>query len=411
VVTRRLALGHADFGTQHPAVTVRPAPHEPVAAERQRMRLGEIAAVFLRLGLTAFGGPAAHIAMMEDEAVVRRKWLTREKFLDLLGVTNLLPGPSSSELAIYLGYVRAGWPGLLVGGTCFIVPAAALVTAIAWTYARFGSLPQIAGMLYGIRPVVVAIIIQALWRLGQAAIKDATSAVVTIAAVALSVVGLSPLVVLLIAGIAVAAVRTARGAGDRGIVAALPAALAMAPSTGSAAVGLGTLFLVFLKLGAVVFGSGYVLLAFLRADLVERLHWLTENQLLDAVAVGQVTPGPVFTTATFIGYLLAGWSGAVVATVAIFLPAFLLVAASGPFLSRLRESRLVASILDGVTVGSLALMAVVTWQLGRAAVTDVVTAVLAIGSAFLLLRFRLNSTWLIVGGAGVGTILGIVRAP
>ena len=366
MVTRRLALGHADFRTQYPAVTVRPAPHEPVAAERQRMRRGEIAAVFLRLGLTAFGGPAAHIAMMEDEAVVRRKWLTRAKFLDLLGVTNLLPGPSSSELAIYLGYARAGWPGLLVGGTCFIVPAAALVTAIAWTYARFGSLPEIAGMLYGIRPVVVAIIMQALWRLGQAAIKDATLAVVTIAAVALSVVGLSPLGVLLIAGIAVAAVRTARGAGDRGIVAALPAGLVMAPSAGSTAVGLGALFLVFLKLGAVVFGSGYVLLAFLRADLVERLHWLTENQLLDAVAVGQVTPGPVFTTATFIGYLLAGWSGAVVATVAIFLPAFLLVAASGPFVSRLRESRLVASILDGVTVGSLALMAVVTWQLGRA---------------------------------------------
>ena len=391
-------------------MTAQPAQREPVAAERQRTRLGELAAVFLRLGLTAFGGPAAHIAMMEDEAVVRRKWLTRERFLDLLGVTNLLPGPSSSELAIYLGYVRAGWRGLLVGGTCFIMPAAALVTAIAWTYARFGSLPEIAGMLYGIRPVVVAIIVQALWRLGQAAIKDATSAVVAIAAVALSVAGLSPLMVLLIAGIAVAVVRTARGTGDRGVVAALPAALAIAPSAGSAAVSLGSLFLVFLKLGAVVFGSGYVLLAFLRSDLVERLHWLTENQLLDAVAVGQVTPGPVFTTATFIGYLLAGWTGAVVATVAIFLPAFLLVAASSPFVPLLRESRLVASILDGVTVGSLALMAVVTWQLGRAAVVDVPTAVLAVGSAVLLLRFRLNSTWLIVAGAGLGMMLGFVGA-
>jgi len=255
----------------------------------------------------------------------------------------------------------------------------------------------------------VAIIIQ-LWRLGQAAIKDATSAVVTIAAVALSVAGLSPLMVLLIAGIAVAVVRTARGTGDRGVVAALPAALAIAPSAGSAAVSLGSLFLVFLKLGAVVFGSGYVLLAFLRSDLVERLHWLTENQLLDAVAVGQVTPGPVFTTATFIGYLLAGWTGAVVATVAIFLPAFLLVAASSPFVPLLRESRLVASILDGVTVGSLALMAVVTWQLGRAAVVDVPTAVLAVGSAVLLLRFRLNSTWLIVAGAGLGMMLGFVGA-
>jgi chromate transporter len=390
-------------------VTAQPVKGGRVGAERRRTRLGELAAVFLRLGLTAFGGPAAHIAMMEDEAVVRRKWLTRERFIDLLGVTNLLPGPSSSELAIYLGYVRAGWPGLLVGGTCFIMPAAALVTAIAWTYARFGSLPETAGMLYGIRPVVVAIIIQALWRLGQTAIKDATSAGVTIAAVALSVAGLSPLVVLLIAGIAVAAVRTARGTGDRGIVAALPAALAIAPSAGSAAVSLGSLFLVFLKLGAVVFGSGYVLLAFLRSDLVERLHWLTENQLLDAVAVGQVTPGPLFTTATFIGYLLAGWSGAVVATLAIFLPAFLLVAASSPFVPLLRKSRVIGAILDGVNAGALALIAVVTWQLGRAAVVDVATAALAVGSAVLLLRFRLSSTWLIAAGASVGIILGVGR--
>jgi chromate transporter len=390
-------------------VIAQPAQREPVAAERQRTRLGELAAVFLRLGLTAFGGPAAHIAMMEDEAVVRRKWLTRERFLDLLGVTNLLPGPSSSELAIYLGYVRAGWPGLLVGGTCFIVPAAALVTAIAWTYARFGSLPEMAGMLYSIRPVVVAIIVQALWRLGQVAIKDATSAVVAIAAVALSVAGLSPLAVLVIAGIAVAVVRATRGTGDRGIVAALPAALAMAPGAGSSAVGLGSLFLVFLKLGAVVFGSGYVLLAFLRADLVERLHWLTENQLLDAVAVGQVTPGPVFTTATFIGYLLAGWTGAAVATVAIFLPAFLLVAASSPFVPLLRESRVIGAILNGVNAGALALMAVVTWQLGRTAVVDVPTGVLAGVGGVLLLRFRLNSTWLILAAAALGIALGITH--
>jgi chromate transporter len=364
----------------------------------------------LRLGLTAFGGPAAHIAMMEDEAVVRRRWLTRERFLDLLGISNLLPGPSSSELAIYLGYVRAGWSGLVVGGACFIVPAALLVTGLAWMYTRFGALPAMAGVLYGIRPVAVAIILQAVWRLGRAALRDASAVAVGVAAAALSLAGLAPVAVLLVSGVVTAGMRSARQIGQGGVTVALPLTSSVAAGAGGSSVALTSVFLVFVKIGALVFGSGYVLLAFLRADLVERLRWLTEHQLLDAVAVGQVTPGPVFTTATFIGYLLAGWMGAAVATVGIFLPAFVLVGASGPFLSLLRESRLVASILDGVTVGSLALMTVVTWQLGRTAVVDVVTAVLAIGSTVVLLRFRLNSSWLIVAGAGVGTILGIVRA-
>ena len=383
----------------------------PLGPERQTARLRELAAVFLRLGLTAFGGPAAHIAMMEDEAVVRRQWLTRERFLDLLAVANLLPGPSSSEVAIYLGYVRAGWPGLLVGGACFIVPAALLVAAIAWTYTRFGSLPEMAGVLYGIRPVVVAIILQAVWRLRRAAIRDTTSLVVGVAAAVLNLVGLAPVAVLLVSGIAIAVVRSARTFGQRSVAALLPISPAVAAGAAGSPVALTSLFLVFLKVGALVFGSGYVLLAFLRADLVERLQWITEHQLLDAVAVGQVTPGPVFTTATFIGYLLAGWSGAAIATLGIFLPAFLLVAASGPFVSLLRASRLAALILDGVTVGALALMVVVTWQLGRAAIVDGATATLAVGSAVLLLRFRLSSTWLIAAGASLGMILGIVRAP
>ena len=382
----------------------RPAP----VGSAQAARLRELAAVFLRLGFTAFGGPAAHIAMMEDEAVVRRHWLTRERFLDLLAMANVLPGPSSSEIAIYLGYVRAGWPGLLVGGACFIVPAVLLVTAIAWTYMRIGALPQMAGVLYSIRPVVVAILLQALWRLGRAAIRDATSVAVGITAAVLSLAGLAPFTVLVVSGIALTIARRMKTAGTGGIAALLP--LSTASAAGSS-VTLTSLFLVFLKIGAMVFGSGYVLLAFLRADLVERLRWLTEQQLLDAVAVGQVTPGPVFTTATFIGYLVAGWTGAAVATLGIFLPAFLLVAVSGPFVARLRESRLVASILDGVTVGSLALILVVTWQLGRAAVVDVATAALAIGSGVLLLRFQLNATWLIVAGAGIGMMLGITRAP
>jgi chromate transporter len=382
---------------------------ERLAAEQRAARLRELAAVFLRLGLTAFGGPAVHIAMMEDEAVVRRQWLTRQRFLDLLGAANLLPGPSSSEMAIYLGFVRAGWPGLFVGGVCFVVPAALLVAALAWMYTRFGALPETTGVLYGIRPVVVAIVVQAVWRLGRAAVTDVASVVVAVGAAALTLAGVTPVVVLVVSGVAVTVLRGMRGVGKEAVLVGFPISTVFAAGAASAPVTLPSLFLVFLKIGALVFGSGYVLLAFLRADLVERLHWLTEHQLLDAVAVGQVTPGPVFTTATFIGYLLAGWSGAALATVAIFLPAFLLVAASGPLLPRLRQSRLVAMLLDGVTIGALALMAVVTWQLGCVAVMDLTTAALLVVSVVLLLRFGLSSTWLIVLGAGVGTIYAALR--
>ena len=378
------------------------------APARPRPRLGEVAALFLRLGLTAFGGPAAHIAMMEDEAVVRRGWLTRERFLDLLGIANLLPGPSSSEMAIYLGYVRAGWPGLVLGGACFILPAALLVGVIAHMYARFGSLPEMGGVLYGIRPVVVAIVVQAVWRLGRTAIKDSASLAVGVIAAALSLGGLPPLAVLLIAATAIALIRGIKG-GMNGVAALLPIASSLRPESAGGGVALTSLFVVFLKFGAVVFGSGYVLLVFLRADLVERLHWLTEQQLLDAVAVGQVTPGPVFTTATFIGYLLAGWTGAAVATVAVFLPAFLLVAVSGPLMPTLRKSSLAASLLDGVTVGSIALMAVVAWQFGHAAIVDAPSAVLAAGSIALLLFYQPNSTWIVIGGAGLGFLTGILR--
>ena len=378
-----------------------------VVPERRAARLRELAAVFLRLGFTAFGGPAAHVGMMEDEAVVRRRWLAREDFLDLLGITNLLPGPGSSEMAIYLGYLRAGWLGLIVGGVCFVAPAALLVAALAWMYTRLGSLPAMVGVLYGIRPVVVAIVVQAVWRLGRAAVRDAASATVGVAAAALSLAGLAPVTVLLIAGVAIVMLRARGPVGRRTVAGLLPISPAVAAGAAAGPVTLTGLFLVFLKIGALVFGSGYVLLAFLRADLVERLQWLTERQLLDAVAVGQVTPGPVFTTATFIGYLLAGWTGAMVATIGIFLPAFVLVAASGPLLPRLRHSRLAASMIDGVTVGALALMAVVTWQLGRVAITDRSTALLLVASAILLLRFRVSSSRLILAGAALGMILGL----
>ena len=377
-----------------------------------RGALGELAALFLRLGLTAFGGPAAHIAMMEEEVVVRRSWLTREQFLDLLGATNLIPGPNSTEMAIHIGHRRAGWKGLVVAGACFTMPAILITLPIAWAYVRFGALPQVQGILYGMKPVIIAVVVQALWRLGRSAVKTPTLAALAVLATAAALLGTNALLILFGAGAAIAlknwieASRVAKRSAAAGAV-----ALPFLPMTGAAAAAAGsfsllTLFLFFAKVGAVLFGSGYVLLAFLQADLVDRLHWMTQAQLLDAVAVGQVTPGPVFCTATFVGYLLGGVAGAVVSTVGIFLPAFVFVAASTPLVPRLRRSTIAGGFLDGVNVGALALMAVVTWQLGRAAVIDVPTAVLAAVAAVLLIRFRINSAWLVIGGALIGFVVG-----
>jgi len=376
--------------------------------------LRELAAFFLRLGLTAFGGPAAHIAIMEDELVRRRGWLSREKFLDLLGASNLIPGPSSSELAIHIGYQRAGFAGLLVAGTCFILPAFAMVSAFAWAYVHFGHLPTISALLYGVKPVVIAVILQALWGLSRTAVKTKLLAAVGLIATVLAYVGLHPLLLLLVAGLVMALTKVdSHRAGMTSLAPSLSlgkflqaprAWLAAAAASIATPVTLSSLFLVFLKIGAVVFGSGYVLLAFLRADLVIHRGWLTDSQLIDAVAVGQVTPGPVFTTATFIGYLLGGMKGATVATVGIFLPAFVLVAISGPLVFGIRKSKIAGAFLDGVNVASLALMAVVSWQLARASVINSETAVLAAVSLIALLRFRVNSAWLVLGGAIVGIL-------
>jgi chromate transporter len=366
-----------------------------------KVSLGELARFFLRLGTTAFGGPAAHIAMMEDGLVRRRQWLSREKFLDLLGASNLIPGPSSSELAIHIGYLLAGWAGLLVAGMCFILPAASMVAALAWAYVHFGKLPEVSAILYGVKPVVIAVVLQALWGLGRTAVKTTLLGIVGVLSVLFTFLGLHPLVVLLLAGsgVCLTGLKTSRLSVAAVPVVATPAVVLAGAAT---SFSLSSLFLVFLKVGAVVFGSGYVLLAFLRADLVAHRGWLTDSQLVDAVAVGQVTPGPVFTTATFIGYLLGGVRGAMVATVGIFLPAFLLVAASGPLVPRIRKSRLAGAFLDGVNVGSLALMGVVTWQLGRSSLIDVVTIGLGAASLVALMRLRLNSAWLVLLGAVVG---------
>jgi chromate transporter len=365
--------------------------------------LSALALVFLKLGTMAFGGPAAHIALMENEFVRRRGWLTREAFLDRLGAANLLPGPSSTELAIFIGYEKRGVRGLLVAGFCFIVPAAILVSAIAAGYVRYGGLPQVSGMLYALKPVVIAVIVQAFWNLARTAAKSSWLAAIGVVAGIAYAAGMHELLVLLLSAILAASpLLVSRGRAMLPlmlltVVPPLPRAAGVAASA-----GLWRLFLVFAKTGAVLFGSGYVLLAFLRADMVDRLHWLTERQLLDAVAVGQITPGPLFTTATFIGYLVAGPAGAATATIGIFAPAFLFVGLSGLVLPRIRRSPIASAMLDGVVVGSLALMAVVAWQLGRAAIIDVPTLLIAVICAVVLLRYRINTAWLI----GVAAVLG-----
>ena len=377
------------------------------STESREASLGEIALAFLKLGTIAFGGPAAHLAMMEEEFVRRRRWITQAEFLDRMAAANLIPGPSSTETTIFIGQLKRGWRGLIVAGSCFLLPAAIIVSLIAWAYVRYGALPQVAGMLYAIKPVVVAIVIQALWKLSKTGVRTRFLAAVAALAVVLNLFGLGPIMVLLIAGVISAAALWLRMKSSPVAVsvAALPKLFAAAMATAAVGVALPfslwRLFLSFLKIGSVIFGSGYVLLAFLQSEFVERLHWLTEKQLIDAVAVGQFTPGPVFTTATFIGYILGGWPGAIVATAGIFVPGFLLVAASGPLIPRIRRSPIISSALDGVVAGSLALMAVVTWQLGKAAIVDRMTIAIFAVSVVALLRFRVNSVWLI-GAAAVG---------
>jgi chromate transporter len=381
------------------------------STEIREASLAEIALVFLKLGTIAFGGPPAHLAMMEEEFVRRRRWMTQAEFLDRLATANLIPGPSSTEVAIFVGQLKRGWRGLVVAGCCFIIPAAVLVSLIAWAYVRFGSLPRVEGVLAAIKPAVVAIVIQALGKLGRTALPTTLLAVVAVLAAVLSFVGVSPVLVLVFAGVLSAASSVMKNRllgpiiglpGFLGLPKIVAAAMAVTAAGVAFPVGLARLFLSFLKIGSVIFGSGYVLLAFLQTEFVERLHWLTDKQLIDAVAVGQFTPGPVFTTATFIGYIVAGWAGAVVATVGIFLPGFVLVAVSGPLIPRLRRSAIAAAALDGVVAGSLALIAVVAWQLGRASIVDRPTLIIFLVGLIAMLGLRINSAWLVAAAAVVG---------
>ncbi len=381
---------------------------------KDQVSLSELAFVFLKLGTIAFGGPAAHIAMMEDEFVRKRRWITEEDFLDRVAAASLIPGPSSTEVGIFIGRSLRGWSGLIVAGCCFIIPAAVLVSSIAAAYVRFGSLPQAEGILRAIKPAVIAVILQALWKLGKTAAKTRALGLIGVASAVLSFVGLSPLLVLAFAGagsgIACWSQKNKRhpvalcGIGLTKMFS--PVSVAALAVAAVVPIRLGRLFLSFLKIGSVVFGSGYVLLAFLRSEFVDHLHWLTEKQLIDAVAVGQFTPGPVFTTATFIGYLISGLPGALLATVGIFLPGFVFVAISGPLIPKIRRSPAAGAVLDGVVVGSLALIAVVAWQLGKASITDWLTVSILVVSVIAIFRFKVNSAWLILGAGVVGWIAG-----
>jgi chromate transporter len=365
----------------------------------------EVALLFLKLGAFSFGGPAAYIAIMQRETVRNRNWVDDQTFLDLVGATNLIPGPNATEMAIHLGLRRAGWRGFLSAGVLFIIPGMLATLVLAWAYVQFGSLPEVGWVLYGIKPVIIAVILQALWDLGKKAVKGWVTALVGIGVIAIYMLGLNE-ILLLFAGAAVTlAIYAIRRYHGKSAVAVVGLPLFKLPLTAIAGVvgfSQTTLFLTFLKIGAVLYGSGYVLVAFMRSEFVTRLGWITNQQLLDAIAVGQATPGPVFSSATFVGYLVGSWPGALLATLGIFLPSFVFVALLSRILPWSKKSPWARNFLDGMNVASLGLMAAVTWELGRAGVVDIFTIVLALVSLVLVLRFKVNSVWLILGGGVLG---------
>jgi chromate transporter len=354
--------------------------------------LAELARVFARLGATSFGGPAAHIALMEEEIVNRRGWLPRERFLDLLGAANLIPGPNSSELAMHVGWQRAGMPGLLISGVAFIGPAVMITSVFAWSYVAYGALPALAAPLGGVRAVLIAVIVGAVWRLGRTAIHSRTLAVEGLLVLTAAILGGNELFLLLSAGVLGACWREGVPGFERpGMIPAVePTLLA--------------LLLYFLKIGSILYGSGYVLIAFLEGGLVDRLHWLTRTELLDAVAAGQLTPGPVLSTATFIGYLVLGWPGAVLATVGIFLPSFGLVALTSPLVGRLRKTPWAAALLDSVNVAALALIIAVAVRLAREALPGVWAWAMAFVAFGVLSRWSVNPAWIVLAGALIGAV-------
>lgn len=381
-------------------------------ATGKRTHLKEVAYLFLKIGAIAFGGPAAYIAIMQRDTVRQRHWLDDQQFLDLVGATNIIPGPNATEMALFLGLIRAGWLGYAAAGVLFIIPGTLITLALAWVYVTYGSLPEVGWVLYGVKPVVIAIVIQALWDLGRQAVKGLLTALVGAAVIVFYFLGFNEIALLFGGAAVVLLFHSGRRLLKRGLSALLVLPMLKAPlsmlSMGAVPFSKTTLFLTFLKIGAVLYGSGYVLLVFFNSEFVVRLGWLTHQQLLDAIAVGQITPGPIASSATFVGYLMGGWPSALLATLAFFLPSFFFVALVSRILPWLRKSWWSGAFLDGVNVGSLGLMVGVTWQLGRSGVVDWFTISLAVVALLLVFRFKVNSAWLILGGGLLGTAYKLV---
>lgn len=375
-------------------------------SENRPAKLTEVAGLFLKLGVIGFGGPAAHIAMMQDEVVVRRKWISEQHFLDLIGATNLIPGPNSTEMVMHIGHEKAGLKGLIVAGLCFILPAVFITLGFAWLYKQYGQLPEIQPFIYGIKPAIIAIILAAIFPLAKRSLKSVELAILGMAALALSLIGFNEIVVMFGAGFLALAVTAMRSNQLKsGVHSFLPLALLQITHGTILSVTNLNLFLIFLKIGAILYGSGYVLFAFLDAELVTA-GLLSRQQLIDAIAVGQFTPGPLFSSVTFVGYQINGWTGAAVSTIGIFLPSFVFVALLNPLVRKMRNSSLFSSFLDAVNVASVAIIVAIGYEMGRENITDWRTIVIGILSIAITFGFRkANSALVVLGGAIVGYLL------
>jgi len=375
---------------------------------RKLKDLLEVIGLFLKLGTISFGGPAAHISLIEQEVVHKRGWLDREHFLDMLAATNLVPGPNATEMAIYIGYLRAGWPGLFTAGIAFILPAFLITLLLGWIYVRFGTLPEGQALFYGINPVVMAIILVASYRLGRTALKGKMQVLLGLLAFLLALLGVNEVLIFLVAGVfGILLYAPPRWLKSAPLALFLPGAslpLSVMKSWIWMESRLVQLALFFLKVGMLLFGSGMVLFAFIQSDVVDRYGWLTQGQLIDAIAVGQMTPGPVLSSATFIGYLISGFPGAVVATIAVFLPSFIIVMILRSVLPRLRKSAVALAFLKGVNAAVVALILVVSLSVFQAAIVDIWTILILAAGLVALLRFKVDAFWMVLAGALVGFI-------
>lgn len=371
------------------------------------IQIKEIAKLFLKLGFIGFGGPAAHIAMMQQEVVVKKKWMSEQHFLDLLGATNLIPGPNSTEMAIHIGYDKGGWKGLIFAGLCFILPAVFITGIFAWLYQQYGQLPEVQPFIYGIKPAIIAIIIGAVFPLAKKSVKSTFLAVVGILVLVLSLFGISEIYLMFGAGLLAMGLYSIQSKRNT-LQSFIPLAFLQIAQSPLLSETNTKLFWIFLKIGAILYGSGYVLFAFLDTELVAT-GLLTRQQLMDAIAVGQFTPGPVFSSVTFIGYQINGLSGAVISTIAIFLPSFILVALLNPLMKKMRQSKGLSIFLDAVNVASVAIIVAICLTMGKETITDWRTILIAMISAIVVFKFKkINSAFVVIGGALLGYLFNLI---